>query len=76
MTKKINRRDFIKTSTVIGLGALAGCSLRNRFDLLIKNGLVIEIPVSWKPQRFEKILSLGIKIATIIERLNYLERKK
>ncbi|MCD6205340.1 MAG: amidohydrolase family protein [Candidatus Marinimicrobia bacterium] len=42
MTKKINRRDFIKTSTVIGLGALAGCSLRNRFDLLIKNGLVID----------------------------------
>jgi len=42
MTKKINRRDFIKTSTVIGLGALAGCSLRNRFDIIIKNGLIID----------------------------------
>lgn len=40
--KKINRRDFIKTGTLAGLGFIAGCSVRNRFDLIIKNGLIID----------------------------------
>ncbi|MBC8491492.1 MAG: amidohydrolase family protein, partial [Candidatus Marinimicrobia bacterium] len=42
MTKKINRREFIKTSTLVGLGVMAGCSLRNRFDIIIQNGLLID----------------------------------
>ena len=42
MTRKIDRREFIKTGTVIGLGVLAGCSLRNRLDIIIKNGLIID----------------------------------
>lgn len=42
MLKKIDRREFIKTSTLAGLGIIAGCSVKNRFDLIIKNGLVID----------------------------------
>ncbi|MBU0712041.1 D-aminoacylase [bacterium] len=42
MAKKIDRREFIKTGTLIGLGVMAGCSVKNRFDLIIKNGLVID----------------------------------
>lgn len=48
MRKKISRRKFIKTSALIGCGvglvgsgAISGCiSSRNRFDTIIKNGLV------------------------------------
>ena len=42
MVKKIDRREFIKTGTLVGLGVIAGCSVKNRFDLVIKNGLVID----------------------------------
>ena len=42
MAKKINRREFIKAGTLAGLGVIAGCSIRNRFDLIIRNGLVID----------------------------------
>jgi N-acyl-D-amino-acid deacylase len=42
MTKIINRREFIKTGTLVGLGIMAGCSLRNRFDIIIKNGMVAD----------------------------------
>jgi N-acyl-D-amino-acid deacylase len=48
MNKKVSRRKFLKTSAImgcgiglIGSGALTGCiSSRNRFDIIIKNGLV------------------------------------
>ncbi|MDR2125916.1 MAG: D-aminoacylase [Prevotellaceae bacterium] len=48
MNKKVSRRKFIKTSALIGCGiGLAGggimsgfISVRNRFDVIIKNGLV------------------------------------
>lgn len=42
MAKKINRREFIKAGTLAGLGIVVGCSVRNRFDLIIRNGLVID----------------------------------
>ncbi|MDR1984923.1 MAG: D-aminoacylase [Prevotellaceae bacterium] len=48
MSKKVSRREFLKTSAImgcgigiIGSGTLASCiSSRNRFDTIIKNGLV------------------------------------
>jgi N-acyl-D-amino-acid deacylase len=48
MDKKVSRRKFIKTSALIGCGiglvggsAVSGCiNSRNRFDIIIKNGLV------------------------------------
>jgi N-acyl-D-aspartate/D-glutamate deacylase len=48
MSQKLSRRKFIKTSTLIGCGiglmgsgALSSCiSSKNRFDTIIKNGLV------------------------------------
>jgi len=42
MAQKINRREFIKTSTLLGLGVIVGCSLRNRFDIIIQNGFLID----------------------------------
>jgi len=42
MANTIDRREFIKTSTMIGIGVMAGCSIKNRFDLIIKNGQVID----------------------------------
>jgi N-acyl-D-amino-acid deacylase len=40
MSRNIKRREFIKTGLVISAGIVAGCSLRNRFDIIIKNGMV------------------------------------
>ncbi len=40
MAKKITRREFTKTTFLATGGIFVGCSLRNRFDLIIKNGLV------------------------------------
>lgn len=55
MTKKINRRDFIKTSTVIGLGALAGWAVARSvaWNCDVADGyLIIQKPPSFsKPVR-------------------------
>jgi N-acyl-D-aspartate/D-glutamate deacylase len=37
-----NRRQFIKTSAMATTGIIVGCSVKNQFDLIIKNGLVID----------------------------------
>ncbi|MBC8401502.1 MAG: D-aminoacylase [Candidatus Marinimicrobia bacterium] len=42
MNKAITRRDFIKTTTIASAGLILGCSLRNRFDLIIRNGAVLD----------------------------------
>ncbi len=42
MSQKINRREFIKTGMTVTAGLMVGCSLRNRFDIIIKNGLVTD----------------------------------
>lgn len=42
MTDSINRRDFMKTGTAATAGFLLGCSVQNRFDVIIKNGLVLD----------------------------------
>ena len=42
MVAKITRRDFIKTGSTVALGFLAGCSVKNRFDIVIRNGLMFD----------------------------------
>lgn len=42
MNAKITRRDFIKTAVIGATGALIGCSIRNRFDLVIRGGLIVD----------------------------------
>lgn len=42
MALKMTRREFVKTGTTASLGILVGCSVRNRFDVIIKNGLVFD----------------------------------
>ena len=41
-TPKMTRREFTKTSSLAVAGLMAGCSVRNQFDLIIKNGLVFD----------------------------------
>ncbi|MFA4838635.1 MAG: D-aminoacylase [Candidatus Neomarinimicrobiota bacterium] len=42
MSDLISRRDFLKTASLAGLGAIIGCSVKNRFDLIIRNGQVLD----------------------------------
>jgi N-acyl-D-amino-acid deacylase len=42
MSSTTTRRDFIKTSTAVTLGLLVGCSLKNRFDIIIKNASILD----------------------------------
>jgi N-acyl-D-aspartate/D-glutamate deacylase len=39
---RYNRRQFIKTSAIATSGIIVGCSVKNQFDVIIKNGLVID----------------------------------
>ncbi|OQX84541.1 hypothetical protein B6D60_09150 [candidate division KSB1 bacterium 4484_87] len=56
MAKKITRREFSKTTILATGGIIAGCHLRNRFDIVIKNGLVFSGDGS-EPQKID----IGIK---------------
>ncbi|UCC78269.1 MAG: amidohydrolase family protein [Candidatus Zixiibacteriota bacterium] len=38
----MKRRDFIKAGSAAAAGVLLGCSVSNRFDLIIKNGTIID----------------------------------
>ncbi len=40
--KSIDRRKFIKFSALATAGFMMGCSIRSRFDLIIKNGLLYD----------------------------------
>ena len=42
MKAKISRREFNVTIAAGTLGLLAGCSINNKFDIIIKNGLIID----------------------------------
>jgi N-acyl-D-amino-acid deacylase len=42
MYPKWTRRNFIKTTSIAGTGLLLGLSIKNRFDVIIQNGLVTD----------------------------------
>ena len=42
MKTKISRREFNLTVAAGTLGLITGCSITNRFDIIIKNGLIID----------------------------------
>jgi len=42
MKTKISRREFNLTLAAGTLGLMAGCSINNKFDIVIKNGLIID----------------------------------
>ncbi|MCK5465844.1 MAG: D-aminoacylase [Bacteroidales bacterium] len=42
MNTKISRREFNLTLAAGTLGLMAGCSINNKFDIVIKNGLIID----------------------------------
>ena len=42
MKKSMTRRTFTKTTVLATAGVLVGCSVKNDFDIIIKNGLVLD----------------------------------
>ncbi|UCE06871.1 MAG: D-aminoacylase [bacterium] len=63
MESKISRREFAKTGTLATLGLLVGCSVRNQFNIVIKNGMVLDGSGS---QAIRKDLGIiGTKIVAI-----------
>ena len=42
MKAKISRREFNVTLAAGTLGLMAGCSINNKFDIIIRNGLIID----------------------------------
>jgi len=42
MSKSVTRRKFIVTTTLATAGVLIGSSVRNRFDIIIRNGSVLD----------------------------------
>ncbi|MDR1553393.1 MAG: D-aminoacylase [Prevotellaceae bacterium] len=87
MSKKVSRRKFIKTSALMGCGigligggALSSCiSSRNRFDTIIKNGLVYsgngDLPVvadiAVKDNKIAAIGKVGESANQIIDAKNF-----
>jgi N-acyl-D-amino-acid deacylase len=63
MKTNISRREFNLTIAAGTLGLITGCSLINRFDIIIKNGLIID---GSGAQAFKKDIGIiGNKIAAI-----------
>ncbi len=63
MKTKISRREFNLTLATGTLGLMAGCSIKNRFDIIIRNGLVID--GSGGPAYKKDIGIIGDKISAI-----------
>ena len=63
MKTKISRREFNLTVAAGTLGLITGCSTVNRFDIIIKNGLIID---GSGARAFQKDIGLiGDKIVAI-----------
>jgi N-acyl-D-amino-acid deacylase len=41
MKRRVNRRTFTKTTVLAATGLFVGCSVKNEFDVIIKNGLIV-----------------------------------
>ncbi len=42
MSNSITRREFLVTTSIVSTGIFLGCSINNRFDLIIKNGTIYD----------------------------------
>lgn len=63
MKSQISRREFIKSGAIVTLGLSLGCSVRNQFDIVIKNGMILD---GTGAQALKKDLGVvGGKIAAI-----------
>ncbi|HDR04991.1 MAG TPA: hypothetical protein ENN84_07065 [Candidatus Marinimicrobia bacterium] len=61
--KKISRRDFIRSGTLVSAGLIMGCRMSPRFDLIIHNGLTAD--ACDKPLYKADLAISGEKIAAI-----------
>ena len=42
MKKSMTRRTFAKTTALATAGIFIGCSVKNRYDVIIKNGMILD----------------------------------
>jgi N-acyl-D-amino-acid deacylase len=42
MKKSMTRRNFTKTTAIATAGLFVGCSVKNQYDVIIKNGLIVD----------------------------------
>ena len=63
MKSRINRREFNLTLAAGTVGLLTGCGIRNRFDMIIRNGLIMD--GSGKPGFKKDIGIIGDSIRAI-----------
>jgi len=42
MISEMTRRQFSKTGTLATMGVMVGCSIKNQFDIIIKNGTILD----------------------------------
>ncbi|MBC8180866.1 D-aminoacylase [candidate division KSB1 bacterium] len=61
MNSKLTRREFTKTGAITTLGLIAGCSTKSHFDVIIKNGTILD---GSGAQGFQK--DIGIKHDKIV----------
>lgn len=65
MKSKLTRRDFIKIGAAAAAGSMIGCSVRNQFELIIKNGMILDGTGS--PAIKKDLGIIGGKIAAIAD---------
>jgi len=63
MNPTISRREFTKTSLMATLGLMVSCSVKKQFDIIIRNGMIIDGTGS--PSMRKDIAILGDKIVAI-----------
>ena len=68
MAPKINRRTFAKTMAAGTLGLLSGFSFNNQFNIIIKNGMIID---GTGRKAFQRDIGIiGDKIAALVESMS------
>ena len=73
MKSQISRREFTKTCAISTFGMLTGISMKDKFDIIIKNGLVIDGNSS---QPIKKDIGIIGETITAIENLNNVNGKQ
>jgi N-acyl-D-amino-acid deacylase len=66
MKKSITRRTFTKTTALATAGLFVGCSVKNEYDVIIKNGLIID---GFGTQGIKKDIGIVGDVISVIDNL-------
>lgn len=67
MKKNLTRRDFTKTAALATAGLFVGCSVKNEYDVIIKNGLILD---GFGTLGIKKDIGIVGDTITVIDNLN------